>query len=219
MNRNTTYALFGATFALVAGMVGGNFMFAQPFGLVSETEKPANDGMKIYGHVTTIVKDANDHIKAYRQTDNVVVTTGKNCVSKLLFGGPSTSRGAAGSTVCVGANTTPWNVIAIGNGSGAVTVADTDYKLAVETANGNGLQRQAGTITYTNSTTGVSATALIQATYTVASIRSTGTQVTESGLFNSTTVGTTGMFAHQAITSIPLNNGDSLTVKWTINIG
>lgn len=219
MNRNTTYALFGATFALVAGMVGGNFLFAQPFGLVSETEKPANDGMKIYGHVTTIVKDANDHIKAYRQTDNVVVTTGKNCVSKLLFGGPSTSRGAAGTGVCQGANTAPWNVIAIGNGSGAVTPATTDYLLAAETSNGNGLARQAGSITYTNSTASASATALIQATFTVANIRSSGTQVTESGLFNSTTVGAFSMFAHQGITSIPLNNGDSLTVKWTVNVG
>lgn len=218
MNRNTTYALFGITFAIAAGMIGNNLLVAQPSTLVAENT-PTNDGFQMTGHVTTTVSDASGNIKAYRQTDNTVVATGKNCVSKLLFGG-STSRGAAGSTVCVGANTTPWNVIAVGNGSGAVTPATADYKLAAEPAsNSNGLNRQTGTITYTNATSG-SATALMQATFgPLSGLSSGGTQVTESGLFNSTTVAATGMFAHQGITSIALNNGDSLTIKWTITIG
>ncbi len=217
MNRNTTYALFGVTFAIVAGMIGNNLLVAQPSAAVEKT--PTSDGFQMIGHVTTIVKDASGNIKAYRQTDNTVVATGKNCVSKLLFG-PGASRGAAGAGVCTGANTTPWTAIAVGNGSGGVSPGVTDFKLVSEPiSNSNGLNRQSGAVTWTNATSG-SATALIQATFgPLSGLGSGGTQVTESGLFNSTTVGATGMFAHQGITSIALNNGDSLTIKWTITIG
>ena len=228
MNRNATYALFGVTFALVAsGLVGSNLLSAQPSGLVAQDTTPSSDGMKITGHVTTIATDANGNIKAYRQTDNVVVATGKDCVTKLLFGGPSTSRGAAvgAGTSCVGALTNPFNVIAVGNRSAVISPAATDIRLANEpNGTSNGLNRQAGTITYTNSTTvaGASSVAVIQTTFgPLTGLRSGGTQVTESGLFNSTTPisSTGGMFAHQGISSIALNNGDSLTIKWTINVG
>jgi hypothetical protein len=223
MNRNTTYALFGVTFALVAsGLVGSNLLSAQPSGLVAEDTTPSNDGMKITGHVTTIATDANGHIKAYRQTDNVVVNTGKDCVTRLLFGGASgTGRGlGTGTTTCVGGLNAPWTSIAVGNRSGTITVATTNSSLTNEAKSGNGLGRQVGTVTYTNATSTASSISVIQTTFgPLTGLGSGGTQVTESGLFNSTTYGVGGMFAHQAISSISLNNGDSLTIKWTINVG
>jgi hypothetical protein len=219
MNRNTTYALFGVTFALVAsGLVGSNLLSAQPSGLVAQDTTPSSDGMKISGHVTTIATDANGHIKAYRQTDNVVVNNGKDCVTKLLFGG-STTRGAAGTGTCTGLLNAPFTAIAVGNRSGTTTVATTNSSLTHE-ANGNGLSRQVGTVTYTNATGTASSITVIQTTFgPLTGLSSGGTQVTESGLFNSTTVNAGGMFAHQAISSIALNTGDSLTIKWTINVG
>lgn len=224
MDRNTTYALFGVTFAVVAaGMLGSNLLTAQPSGIVAQ-DTSSSAGMNMIGHVTTIVTDANGNIKSYRQTDNTVVNNGKDCVTKLLFGGGSTGgRGVAGLATCVGALTQPFNVIAVGNGTGAVTPATTDFRLAKEAGGGStGLARQTGTITYTNATGSASSTVLIQATFgPLSGQRSAGTQVTESGLFNSTTDNSTtgGMFAHQGISSIALNNGDSLTIKWTINTG
>jgi len=219
MNRNATYALFGVTFALVAsGLVGSNLLSAQPSGLVAQDTTPSSDGMKISGHVTTIATDANGNIKAYRQTDNVVVNNGKDCVTKLLFGG-STTRGAAGTGTCTGLLNAPFTAIAVGNRSGTTTVATTNSSLTHE-ANGNGLSRQVGTVTYTNATSTASSITVIQTTFgPLTGLSSGGTQVTESGLFNSTTVNAGGMFAHQAISSIALNTGDSLTIKWTINVG
>lgn len=225
MNRNTTYSLFGVTLALVAaGVLGSNLLTAQTSGIVAQDVSSSNAGMNMIGHVTTIVTDANGNIKAYRQTDNAVVQDGKDCVTKLVFGGSGT-RGAAGTGDCTGAITQPFNVIAVGNGTAAVSPLATDYRLAKEAGGGTtGLQRQTGTITYTNSSAnaGGSSIALIQATFgPLSGQRAGGTQVTESGLFNSTTDNSTsgGMFAHQGISSITLNNGDSLTIKWTINIG
>ncbi len=225
MNRNTTYALFGVTFALVAsGLVGSNLLSAQPSGLVALDNTPTDDGMKITGHVTTVATDANGHIKAYRQTDNLVVNVGKDCVTKLLFGGSGSRGGLTGTTTCVGSNTAPWTVIAVGNRSSAVTPAGTDHRLVSEpNGTNNGLNRQLATsLTFTNSTGagGTSSTTVIQTTFgPLTGLSAAGTQVTESGLFNSTTMSASGMFAHQAISSIALNTGDSLTIKWTINIG
>ncbi len=224
MNRNTTYALFGVTFALVAaGMLGTNLLTAQPSEIVTQGTS-SSAGMNMVGHVTTIVTDANGNIKAYRQTDNTVVNNGKDCVTKDLFGGASTGgRGTAGTGTCTGAITHPFNVIAVGNGTGTVTPATTDYRLAKEAGGGStGLARQQGSITYTNATGSSSSTVLIQATFgPLSGQRAAGTQITESGLFNDTADNSTsgGMFAHQGISSIALNNGDSLTIKWTINTG
>ena len=43
--------------------------------------------------------------------------------------------------------------------------------------------------------------------------------VTESGLFNSTTVAGSGMLAHQTFTAVSLTQNDSITVTWTFTVG
>ncbi len=224
MNRHTTYAMFGVTFALVAGLLGSNVLGAQSSGLVAQDDKSSSDGMYMTGHVTTIVKDISGNIKAYRQGDNAVVNNGKNCVAKYLFAAGST-RGAVSSlgSLCAGALSAPFTAIAIGNGSGVVSPATTDYRLSKEVG-GNGLDRQLGTVTWTNATASASATTLIQATFGpwtgVGSAATTVIQ--EAGLFNSTTDNSTtsGMFAHLNISSPPtLNPGDSVTIKYTVNVG
>jgi hypothetical protein len=225
MNRNTTYAMFGVTFALVAGLLGTNLLSAESSGLAAQDSK-SSDGMFLMGHVTTIVKDKDGNIKAYRQGDNAVSNNGKNCVAKYLFAAGST-RGATASTsgvpgLCVGALTAPFTAIAIGNGSSAPTVANADIKLGKEMG-GNGMDRQLGTVTWTNATASASATVLIQGTFGpwTAGTAST-TVIQEAGLFNSTTDNATtgGMFAHVLVPSPPtLNNGDSVTIKYTVNMG
>jgi hypothetical protein len=226
---NLTKFVLGITIAVFVGMIGVNSSLLQ---LQCSAEKLSNSdsGIKILGHVTNVVTDSDGKIKAYRQTDNVVVNSGKNCVSKLLFGGPSSSRGAAGSGVCIGANTAPWNVIGIGNDTAAtvITPAQNDFTLQKEsTTSGNSFNtRTVGSISWAsgNQTGGSgSSTVKISSTFgPVSGIRSAGLYVVSSGLFNNTNQASPaagGMFAEQAISPILINNGDSITVSWTINVG
>ena len=212
MKRITTYALFGAIFAITVGTLGVSHISATTFGLAGSVPTTNEDGMKLTGHITLVATDPTGNIKAYRQTDNFVVDNGADCVVKLLFGGSGTRGTASGTgTTCTGNLTTPFNVIAIGTGSSS---AVTDRHLGTEILSGTdaGLARTAGAITYTNSSAGTAVT-------TISNQFSAGTTQTiaESGLFNSTTVSTGGMFAHKSFTGIALVSGDKLTVTWTIN--
>ena len=221
MNRNTTYALFGVTFALVAGLLGNNILSMQPSATVAENTQ-SSDGMYLLGHAVVTVTDKDGNIKAYRQSDNAVSNTGKTCVAKYLFQAGST-RGATGShsgDLCFGALTAPFTAVAIGNGSSAPTIAAADTRLGKE-AGGNGLDRVQGLVTFTNATSTASAITLIQATFGPWT-GGTTTTIQEAGLFNSTTDNSTtgGMFAHILIPSPPtLNPGDSITIKYTVNVG
>ena len=122
--------------------------------------------------------------------------------------------------LCAGALTAPFTAIAIGNGSSAPTIAAADTRLGKE-AGGNGLDRIQGLVTFTNATASASAITLIQGTFGPWT-GGTTTTIQEAGLFNSTTDNSTtgGMFAHILIPSPPtLNPGDSITIKYTVNVG
>ena len=212
MKRITAYALFGAMFAIAVGTLGVSHISATTFGLAGDLPT-TSDTTKIQGHITLVATDPDGHIKAYRQTDNIVVNRGADCVTRLLFGGNSVGRGAgSGTGNCIGTLTAPWTTIAIG--TTATAEAATDKALGSEILSGTdaGLARAVGTVTYTNATTGTSV-AVITNQFTA----STSQTVAESGLFNGTTVSTAGMFAHKAFTGIALVSGDKLTVTWTVN--
>ncbi len=217
MKLNTTTLVLGVALAVVAGLFGSTI-----FGLVgtkTDTQTNPSAAAMMTGHVETIVTDAVGNVKEYRQSDNLIVNQGENCVSKLLF-----TADAGGSTttgVCTGALTQGFTVIAIGNNTSVAGNTNSTLGAEYTAANGNtALARQtATTITLTNSTavTGISqATALLEATFTNGG---TTQSVSESGLFNSTSQTADGMFARQQFTAVSLNNGDSLTVRWTVNIG
>ncbi|HXG74546.1 MAG TPA: hypothetical protein VNK44_06995 [Candidatus Nitrosotenuis sp.] len=174
------------------------------------------------GHVETILKDSNGDIIGYRQSDNVITNGGENCVVKLLFQDDGAGAGlgsATGTNVCTGSLNQPWHYIAIGTGSTAAN--GTDARLAAETG-AAGLGRGiATTKTYSNST-GTSATTSASITLEKTFTNNSGgtITITESGLFNETSDSNTdSMFARQTFSGIAVNNGDSLTVRWTINIG
>ena len=108
----------------------------------------------------------------------------------------------------------------IGVGTGASQESGDQVKLDTELA-ADGLTRAAATtVTWTNSSgaePGDSAQIVLAKTFTV-----TGTQtIAEAGLFNDTSGNgdTDAMFARKAFNGVTVNNGDSLTVTWTINIG
>lgn len=176
------------------------------------------------GHVETVVRDSDGNIKEYRQSDNVIVNTGENCVAKLLFQDDGAGAGlgsGTGTTVCVGALNQPWNVIALGNSSTAASGTQSGL-LTEHTA--SGLTRKISAVTFTNATTATGGTtstdrAVVSLTKTFTNGSPNSQTVGESGLYNSTSYGAGGLFARQQFSAITLSSGDSLTVTWTINIG
>lgn len=210
MKNTITLVVVATIVAAGTGFLGFSFASNQ-----SNPNQPLVTSAIMNGHLELVVKDADGQIKAYRQSDNAITTKAENCVAKLLFKGPSSGTGAG----CTGAITNPFTYIAVGTGTGSETNTNTD--LGTELAS-SGLSRAlATTVTITNSTTGgtgsSSASVSISKSFSVS-----GTQtVTEAGLFNDTlaNANTDAMFARKVFSGVTVNNGDTLTVTWTINIG
>ena len=168
------------------------------------------------GHAIIEAHDSEGNLIAYRETDNEVVNTGENCVLKMLFGGTSPTQ--AGTTVCTGGTTAPWNVISIGTTSTAA--ADTDFQLGNETSSTAGLTRGVATTQTWQNGTGVVGAGDTQITLSKTFTNSGSShEIRESGLFNSTTVDGSGMLARQVFNGVTLANGDSITVTWTFTVG
>lgn len=220
MKLTTTTLVLGVALAVVAGLFSSTI-----FGLTGTKANvnsiDSNTSAMMTGHVITTVTDADGNIKAYRQSDNLIVNNGENCVLKMLFGASGGTSVGTGTNTCTGAITSGFRVIAIGNNTSVAGNTNSTLGADYTSSSISGLQRKtATTITLTNSTatTGVSqATAVLAATFT--NNGSSGQQVTESGLFNSTSTAADGLFARQQFSAVTLNNGDQITVQWTVNIG
>ncbi|MGI0045796.1 MAG: hypothetical protein ACREBB_01220 [Nitrosotalea sp.] len=207
MQRNTTIALFSAIVFSVGILGVYGFTSIIPSTLKAQSEPQAIGAVPMLGHVTLTVTDPKGNILAYHQGDNVVVNQAEDCLSYKVFGIKSNQCTTGGAV---------YNVIVLGNHTGAVA-GKTNSTMGTEETAPQGLGRQtAGTQTETDATTGAPVSDVLQAQFTNGGTANT---VTEAGLFNSTVVNSAGMFAHQAFTGIALNNGDSLTVKWTVTMG
>ena len=226
MKDNKTSIVLGIALVMVAGMfvVTATGSFSIKPTTVANT---LGTGAYMTGHVETILRDSDGNIKEYRQSDNVITNGGENCVLKLLFQddgsgaglGSGTGTATAGAGTCSGSLNQPWDKIAIGTSTGKAN--GTNYILGSELTSPSGFARGVATTkNWTNSsgTAGNSAASIVLAK-TFTNNGGSSTQVTESGLFNSTTVAGSGLFARQNFTSITVGNGDSLTVQWTINVG
>ena len=218
MKANTTTLILGVSLAVVAGLFGSTIFGITDSNNSAQTSASAT-GL-ITGHVITTLRDSDGNIKEYRQSDNLIVNQGENCVLKMLFSGSGGS--GTGTNVCVGQNTAGFRIIQLGNSS--QTVQSSDYKLGGPYNATSGVPslvpKVATTVTWTNSTgsgSGTTAQAVLAATFT--STQTAQQTVSESGLFNSTDDSTNALFARQTFTGISMNNGDSLTVQWTINVG
>lgn len=216
MKANTTTLILGVSLAVVAGLFGSTIFGVSDSNNSAQTSASAS-GL-ITGHVTTTLRDADGNIKEYRQSDNTIVNNGENCVAKMLFGSSPT---VAGTSVCTGSITDGFRYVGIGNYTTAVNGTNTTLGNEYSSAKGVASLARGGaaTVTMTNSTgaTGSSASVLISKQFT--SSQAAAQIVQESALFNSTSVASGGMFARQTFSSITMNNGDSLTVAWTVNIG
>ena len=173
----------------------------------------------LVGHVEIEARNIDGDLIAYRQSDNAVVDDGEQCILKMLFGSTgqtNAGRGEYASTGdCTGVLTGAWDVIGIG--TGATAVRDDDVKLEAESV-GNGLDRTTATTkTWSNGTMADATKIVLKNTFTHTADATVA--VTESGLFNSTTVAGSGMLAHQTFTAVSLTQNDSITVTWTFTVG
>jgi hypothetical protein len=231
-------------FVVALAVVGGLFS-ATIFGLIdfkpNAQTSPTAVGL-ITGHVITTHQDAAGNVLSYRQSDNVIVDGGENCVSKQLF-----ANRTDGTTVCTGTRQNGYRFIAIGNNTGALALAGSNTRLGNElnvssygsnVVSGLTLLRQPATVSgasgWTNSSTGTNAQASVVMSAVFKNTNTAGTGnsviVTESGLYNNTytTVTTAGfqnlmnqdgLFARQTFSGITMSPADTLTVQWTMSVG
>lgn len=213
-----TYAIFGAVIAISSGFLG---VYALPYFTSSDsnTNNLSTNGFML-GHVVLTVKDQDGNIKAYRQGDNIIVNRGEDCAVGRLFGIAGVSTVSPTGTTSCGGNPGFFQAIAIGNqtaGTGQALATDTAL-LNEHNQTGTGLVRANADNVVLTTASGSSASAKLTKQFTYSG--STARTVTESGIFNQTAIGgNSALFAHQTFSPVTLNNGESLTVEWTINIG
>lgn len=184
-------------YAIVLGAILVGSIATVNLALTSEDGFSANSlkstaGMM--GHVTLTAVNEDGNIVAYRQTDNVVLNTGDDCLLENAFG-VDTSCGAA---------TTAFDFVEIGTGSAAKTESNT----ALVTA----YTARAGTATLTSAATANSgAVALVTAQFL-----DVGQDIHEAALRNG--LGTGDVLALQNFSPISLGANDDLTIEWTVTI-
>ena len=221
MNSKSTIIVLVAALAVLSGAMGMSMTGAfSDQELMTASTKNVAIGL-MTGHLEIEARNAEGELFAYRQSDNEVVDDGEQCILKMLFGSKNGNigRGEYGSTgdgACTGSLTGAWDVIGIGTTTTAAD--DVNVKLGNETGTSDGLHRGVATTKTWSNGTGSSATQIeLSKTFTNESPRAHA--IAESGLFNSTTVGASGMLAHKEFSAVTLANGDSITITWTFRVG
>ena len=228
-----------AAIAVLSGAMGLSVTGA--FSDLKIADVPFGTTGMLIGHLEIEAHHADGELFAYRQVDNAVVDDGEQCILKMLFGvdpanSPTTARGGYTSgdatlfSGCTGALSGAWDVIAIGTCTGCAPI-DIDVVLGTEIDDSTG-QTGASRAVATSKTwaNGSSAGAEAQVpgfarglTNVILSHTFTATAdfgaVTESGLFNSTTYNKNGMLARNTFAAVTINDGDSITITWTFNVG
>ena len=229
MNSKTTIIGLVTAVAVLSGAMGLSVTGAFSDLTIAEYTPSSATGF-LMGHLVIEAHNENGELIAYRAGDNIVVDDGEQCILKMLFASPSAAdntggRGeythvntnVLGEDACTGTLTGAWDVIAVGLGTTEPTVLDVVLESEVTDT---GLKRMpASTKNWQNGTGsggGDGSTQIVlKHTFTSTGVKT----ITESGLFNSTSVGGSGMLAHKTFTAVSLANGDSITVTWTFKVG
>ena len=221
MNSKTTIIGLVAAVAVLSGAMGLSLTGTFSDLKIAEYSSLSTSTGMLIGHMEIEARHADGELYDYRQLDNLVTNDGEQCILKMLFAttnGSAAGRGGytTADTVgaCSGALVGAWDVIAIGTGSTAA--AETDVVLGTESTANGGARGVATTKTWGNLTAGIPQIVMSKTfTATGGAIGA----VTESGLFNSTTVAGSGMLAHKVFTGVALATNDSITITWTFIVG
>ena len=216
MKRYTNLALIGAIVAGITGFVSLDAISATSLMTMQGTSDIHETGLMI-GHVTYEVRGMDGQIKHYIQADNVIVDKGTDCSAQAIFND-------ADADVCTLGSGGGFAYIAIGNATGATAQA-TDTALDASLTPVGGEVKRSGfidaAITAANSGSALDTVVSIASTPFTFTDLPSGTSITQSGLFDQSTIGG-NMFSIRDIpptgTGLPVISTDTLSVTWTITL-
>ncbi len=199
LNKNLAMVLI----AVVVVSTGGVLAFTentQP----QQTASSLNGQPTVMGHIELVAKDSQGNIIAYRQTDNTVMSNGKNATSNVLFG---TTQSTTNPTI------NKFNFIGVGTNSTAGSYINTHLLQQGNKINAAG----AGTTNILNGG-GSGMGAQIQGTWAANRLQNgSGTvAIVEAGLFDGFANNTSNMYARQTFGAINVAAADTLQVTWKI---
>jgi len=203
MKTQTTIMVLGVIAAASLISVAAFSEYSTQYSVVSTLASPT---LQMVGHLELVAVDPDGNIKQYVQTDNAIQENGVNCIIQKLF------ETGSGTGNCAG-DSGQFNVIQIGI-AGPVALSST----AIGTTAPNIVTNPAAASGITVFDT-VSANLLLaaNATVTVPFSANGVNAVTEAILLNATG-GTQAALAYRSFTSIGLEDGDSLTIAWTVSV-
>lgn len=184
--------------AIVIGAILVGSIATVSMAFVQENEFSANSlksAAGMLGHLTLTAVDEDGNVIAYRQTDNVVVNTGDDCLLEDTF---------AAATAC-GDGSALFDDIHIGTTQ--TTFTETATGLTTWQATTAGV---VGTPTTASGVGGSSVTV-------TAAFLDVSASIAEAALQNSN-LSASDKLALQSFTAIPLGPTDDLTIAWTVTI-
>ena len=214
MKKYTTLALIGAIVAGVAGLISINAISATSLVTMQGASDFHESGLMI-GHVTYEVLGADGHVKHYLQSDNLITNRGTDCAAQAIF-----DDGDPTPDVCALGGNGGFAFIAIGNSTRTTPVSSSDDLALDVDISGTGKEiHRSGFIDATIATNGGAGTIVTLSNsgtpFTFTDLGPLGTTVTQSGLFDASTLG--NMFSARDV-SVPVANADTLAVTWTITL-
>jgi len=214
--KQTKLAL-SAVMIVAVGLIGANFVTGSE---MTEQEKfdAMSDSGSIYGHVTVVHSDPDGNILSYAQMDNFIANDGKDCMAALIFGS------TAGGTECTAATDVIFNRIVLFDGdSFAVTMNASGLLGSVNEIIGTGISiATADSLLQNAPATGSGYTDGTGGSTDIVKAFTAGSGVTNQNIDGAALLNTNddAVLAGQVFSSaVTLNDGDSLTVTWTITLG
>lgn len=173
-----------------------------------------NEGLGVgAGHFTVTVKDSMGVTQAFRQTDNLIMNSGENCIAKMIFG----DSVDAGTGVCAGTTDDPWNTFCLDENP-AMDNQDTDMRTAATSA---GLTCALAGRTWNQNSTGDTDT-LSKVTLKLSkTFTNTGAaeNIAAVGVFNSTVVSTNNFLSKANFTLTNVPNLGTITINYDYEVG
>jgi hypothetical protein len=240
MNRLKTIVLFAGIFGIGLGAISLNDSSAISLPILAATPQIQNE-VGMLGHVEYKLMDSAGNIIQYAQNDNLVVHGGMDCVSRMMFDNSTADISCNNFT----GGDQKFDFIAISNHT-TITDPPTDQTLTeleftttgtcATTAASGEMARKQVTPTFVGA---IGATGTIVTLDTKDDpfdfgVSNATDPIRQSGVFNGdeatkslttgecATLTTTQMFAYQSLSGaggISVSAGDSLSVKWTIEVG
>jgi len=187
-------------YAIVIGAILIGSIATVNMAFVSDTDISANtmkSSAGMIGHVTLTATNEDGEITAYRQTDNVVINHGDDCLLEDTFGIVSTCFNI----------TDPYNDVHIGTATASFTESSTGLGAFDSTTVGT-----VGTPTLATGTQGASVTV-------TADFFDVNADIAEAALRNGAATDTSSdVLALQSFSAISLGATDDLTIEWTVTI-